>query len=144
MSLFFFACSYFLHALIWKTPIVVFPALSIFRNVAHLNGLRPSFWVDDVVATKDEDEAIAHDCNPPPPFRSPELPERAGTFCRNVVILGGSMFFSENACCYCQLLSSTLPVTLLFVHPPAEMLKCCFCGSEGASMTDFHDLQLKE
>ena len=23
----------------------------------------------------------------PPPFRSPELPERAGTFCRNVVIL---------------------------------------------------------
>ena len=54
------------------------------------------------------------------------------------------MFFSENACCYCQPLSSTLPVTLLFVHPLAEMLKCCFCGSEGASMTDFHDLQLKE
>ena len=24
---------------------------------------------------------------PPPPFRSPELLERAGTFCRNVVIL---------------------------------------------------------
>ena len=24
---------------------------------------------------------------PPPPFRSPELPERAGTFCRNVGIL---------------------------------------------------------
>ena len=24
---------------------------------------------------------------PPPPFRSPELPERAGTFCRNVVLL---------------------------------------------------------
>ena len=24
---------------------------------------------------------------PPPPFRSPELPERARTFCRNVVIL---------------------------------------------------------
>ena len=63
----------------------------------------------------------------PPPFRSPELPERAGTFCRNVVILGGSMFFSENACCYCQPLSSTLPVTLLFVHPLAEMLKFCFC-----------------
>ena len=39
------------------------------------------------------------------------------------------MFFSENACCYCQPLSSTLPVTLLFVHPLAEMLKCCFCGS---------------
>jgi hypothetical protein len=54
------------------------------------------------------------------------------------------MFFSENACCYCQPLSSALPVTLLFVHPLAEMLKCCFCGSEGASMTDFHDLQLKE
>ena len=54
------------------------------------------------------------------------------------------MFFSENACCYCQPLSSTLPVTLLFVHPLAEMLKCCFCGFEGASMTDFHDLQLKE
>ena len=54
------------------------------------------------------------------------------------------MFFSENACCYCQPLSSTLPVTLLFVHPLAKMLKCCFCGSEGASMTDFHDLQLKE
>uniref|UniRef100_A0A7S4LKC2 DUF659 domain-containing protein n=1 Tax=Eutreptiella gymnastica TaxID=73025 RepID=A0A7S4LKC2_9EUGL len=54
------------------------------------------------------------------------------------------MFFSENACCYCQLLSSTLPVTLLFLHPLAEMLKCCFCGSKGASMTDFHDLQLKE
>ena len=54
------------------------------------------------------------------------------------------MFFSENACCYCQPLSSTLPVTLLFVHPLAELLKCCFCGSEGASMTDFHDLQLKE
>ena len=54
------------------------------------------------------------------------------------------MFFSENACCYCQPLSSTLPVTLLFVHPLAEMLKCCFCSSEGASMTDFHDLQLKE
>ena len=54
------------------------------------------------------------------------------------------MFFSENACCYCQPLSSTLPVTLLFVHPLAEMLKCCFCGSKGASMTDFHDLQLKE
>ena len=54
------------------------------------------------------------------------------------------MFFSENACCYCQPLSSTLPVTLLFVHPLKEMLKCCFCGSEGASMTDFHYLQLKE
>ena len=54
------------------------------------------------------------------------------------------MFFSENACCYCQPLSSTLPVTLFFVHPLKEMLKCCFCGSEGASMTDFHDLQLKE
>ena len=54
------------------------------------------------------------------------------------------MFFSENACCYCQPLSSTLPVTLLFLHPLAEMLKCCFCGSKGASMTDFHDLQLKE
>ena len=38
----------------------------------------------------------------------------------------------------------TLPVTLLFLHPLAEMLKCCFCGSKGASMTDFHDLQLKE
>ena len=47
-------------------------------------------------------------------------------------------------CCYCQPLSSTLPVTLLFLHPLAEMLKCCFCGSKGASMTDFHDLQLKE
>ena len=32
------------------------------------------------------------------------------------------MFFSENACCYCQPLSSTLPVTLLFLHPLAEML----------------------
>ena len=53
------------------------------------------------------------------------------------------MFFSENACCYCQPLSSSLPVTLLFLHPLAEMLKCCFCGSKGASMTDFHDLQLK-
>ena len=80
----------------------------------------------------------------PPPFRSPELPERAGTFCRNVVILGGSMFFSEYACCYCQPLSATLPVTLLFLHPLAAMLKCCFCGSKGASMTGFHDLQLKE
>ena len=48
---------------------------------------------------------------PPPPFWSPELLERAGTFCRNVVILGGSMFFSENTCCYCQLLSATLPAT---------------------------------
>ena len=54
------------------------------------------------------------------------------------------MFFSENACCYCQPLSATLPVTLLFLHPLAEMLKCYFCGSKGASMTDFHDLQLKE
>ena len=41
------------------------------------------------------------------------------------------MFFSENACCYCQPLSATLPVTLLFLHPLAEMLKCCFCGSNG-------------
>ena len=82
---------------------------------------------------------------PPPPLSGHRnVPERAGTFCRNVVILGGSMFFNENACCYCQPLSSTLPVTLLFIHPLAEMLKCCFCGSEGASMTDFHDLQLKE
>ena len=54
------------------------------------------------------------------------------------------MFFSENTCSYCQPLSATLPVTLLFLHPLAEMLKCCFCGSKGASMTDFHDLQLKQ
>ena len=54
------------------------------------------------------------------------------------------MFFSENACCYCQPLSSTLPVTLLFIHPLAKMLKCRFCGSEGATMHDFHDVQLKE
>uniref|UniRef100_A0A7S4LKD7 Uncharacterized protein n=1 Tax=Eutreptiella gymnastica TaxID=73025 RepID=A0A7S4LKD7_9EUGL len=54
------------------------------------------------------------------------------------------MFFSENSCCLCQTFSSTLPVTLLFLHPLAEMLKCCVCGSKGASMNDFHDLQLKE
>ena len=72
-----------------------------------------------------ETPTVSYSATPPPPFRSPELPERAGTFCRNVVVLGGSMFFSENTCCYCQPLSSTLPVTLLFVHPLAEMLKCC-------------------
>ena len=54
------------------------------------------------------------------------------------------MFFGEKACYYCQPFSSTLLVILLFLHPLAKMLKCCFCGSNGASMTDFQDLQLKE
>ena len=35
-------------------------------------------------------------------------------------------------------------LTVLFLHPLPERLKCCFCGSKGASMTDFHDLHLKE
>ena len=54
------------------------------------------------------------------------------------------MSSSENALCYCQLLPSSLPVTLLFLHQLLEMLKCCFCGSQGVSMTDFHDLHPKE
>ena len=54
------------------------------------------------------------------------------------------MFFSENACYYCRQFPSSLPVTLFFLHPLADMLKCCFCGSKGASVSEFHDLQLKE
>ena len=39
------------------------------------------YFTKDVV----DDSFVAR--TTPPPFRSPELPERAGTFCRNVVIL---------------------------------------------------------
>ena len=67
---------------------------------------------------------------PPPPVPVTGI---AGTFCRNVVILRGSMFFSENACRYCQ--PSTVVVHFAsntFVPPSTgrdvEMLFLCLQG----------------
>ena len=40
----------------------MFPALSVFSNIAQLNVLDPSFWLNNVVAARDEDEAIVDDC----------------------------------------------------------------------------------
>ena len=47
----FFRCSYL------DDPPAVFPALSVFINMAQPKVLHPSFWLDDVVAARDEDEA---------------------------------------------------------------------------------------
>ena len=35
----------------------MFPALSVFRNLAHFNALDPYFWLDDVLVARDVDEA---------------------------------------------------------------------------------------
>ena len=62
----------------------------------------------------------------PPSFRTPSLPECAGMFCWNLVIPRGSMFFSENACCYWQPLSATLPVKRLF---PIQAILTAYHGA---------------
>ena len=40
----------------------MFPALFVCRNMAELNVEDPSFWFDDVLAARDEDEAIVDEC----------------------------------------------------------------------------------
>ena len=40
----------------------MFPALFVCRNMAELNVDDPSFWFDDVLAARDEDEAIVDEC----------------------------------------------------------------------------------
>ena len=40
----------------------VFPALFVCRNMAELNVDDPSFWFDDGLAARDEDEAIVDEC----------------------------------------------------------------------------------
>ena len=42
----------------------LFPALSVCRNMAELNVHDPSFWFEDVVAARDEDE-VNYDERPP-------------------------------------------------------------------------------
>ena len=40
----------------------MFPALLVCRNMADWNVDNPSFWFNDVLAARDEDEAIVHEC----------------------------------------------------------------------------------
>ena len=40
----------------------MFPALLFCRNMAELNVDNPSFWFDDVLAARDEDETIVDEC----------------------------------------------------------------------------------
>ena len=52
----------FLRVLISENPMCRFPALFVCRNMAELNVDDPSFWFDDVLAARDEDEAIVDEC----------------------------------------------------------------------------------
>ena len=54
-------CSIYLHVLIFSV-FLFGPAPFVCRNMAELNVDDPSFWFNDVLAARDEDEAIVVDC----------------------------------------------------------------------------------
>ena len=45
-----------------RPPCAVFPVLFVCRNMADWNVDDPSFWFNDVLAARDEDEAIVDEC----------------------------------------------------------------------------------
>ena len=58
MRVFLFICVF----LFVRPPCAVFPALFVCRNMADWNVDDPSFWFNDVLAARDEDEAIVDEC----------------------------------------------------------------------------------
>ena len=64
MRQFSFICVFlfFCVFLFGRPRCALFPAPFVCRNMAELNIDDPSFWFNDVLAARDEDEAIVDDC----------------------------------------------------------------------------------